>query len=69
MSDAAIELMATLQCLFRLAGRQTEGFLTSIFALMAVDLPVLDHSTLSGCLPQLNIEIQVVPALLSHAPR
>ncbi|NEP86568.1 MAG: hypothetical protein F6K18_06860 [Okeania sp. SIO2C2] len=37
--------MATLQCLFRLGGRQTEGFLASIFALMAVDLPVPDHST------------------------
>ncbi|OZH53589.1 hypothetical protein AFK68_16595 [Hydrocoleum sp. CS-953] len=44
-SNVAIELMATLQSLFGLAGRQTEGFVASILALMGVDLLVPDHST------------------------
>ena len=38
-SDVAIELMATLSSLFGLAGRQTEGFVESIFDLMGLDLP------------------------------
>jgi hypothetical protein len=60
-SDLAIELMATLQALFSLAGRQTEGFLESIFALMGVAMPVPDHTTLSRRLGKLSIVIPVVP--------
>ncbi|KST65157.1 IS5 family transposase [Mastigocoleus testarum] len=44
-SDLAIELMAMLQSLFKLAERQTEGFVNSIFTLMGIDIPVPDHST------------------------
>ncbi len=33
-TDLAIETMATLQALYGLAGRQTEGFMGSIFKLM-----------------------------------
>ncbi len=61
-SNVAIELMATLSTLFGLAGRQTEGFLESIFSLMEIDLPVPDHSTLSRRLGKLNINIPVMPA-------
>ncbi len=42
-SDGAIALMATVQSLFNLPGRQTEGFVESLFALMGIDLPVPDH--------------------------
>ncbi|NET46124.1 transposase [Okeania sp. SIO2B3] len=38
------------------------GFLESIFALIEVDLPVPDHSTLSRRLGKLNIEIPVLTA-------
>ncbi len=38
-SDGAIALMATVQSLFNLPGRQSEGFLESLFALMGIDLP------------------------------
>lgn len=60
-SDLAIQLMATLQILFNLPGRQTEGFLESIFALMGIEMPVPDHSTLSRRLGKLNIAIPVLP--------
>lgn len=54
--------MATLSTLFSLAGRQTEGFLESIFSLMGLELLVPDHSTFSRRLGKLNIEIPVIPA-------
>jgi Transposase DDE domain len=60
-SDAAILTMATLQTVFHLAGRQTQGFLESIFELMEVELPVPDHSTLSRRLKRLSITIPVMP--------
>lgn len=59
-SDVAIELMATLQSLFKLAGRQTEGFVNSIFTLMGIDIPVPDHSTLSRRIHKLNISLPVI---------
>jgi len=46
-SDLAIMTMATLKAVYRLAGRQCQGFVESIFELMAIDLPVPDHGTLS----------------------
>ena len=46
-TDLAIETMATLQAIYGLAGRQTQGFLQSIFELMKLDLTAPDHSTLS----------------------
>jgi len=39
--------MATVQAIYRLAGRQTQGFLQSVFALMKLELSVPEHSTLS----------------------
>lgn len=58
-SDLAIETMATVKALYRLAGRQCQGFLLSIFELMGIDLPVPDHSTLSRRIGQLSIDLSV----------
>ncbi|WP_088889120.1 IS5 family transposase [Leptolyngbya ohadii] len=60
-SDLAIMTMATLKAGYRLAGRQCQGFVESIFALMDIDLPVPDHSTLSRRLGQLSIDLPVLP--------
>lgn len=61
-SDGAIALMATLQILFNLPGRQTEGFLESLFSLMNLELDVPDHSTLSRRISKVNVEIPVTPS-------
>lgn len=61
-SDGAIALMATVQALFNLPGRQTEGFLESLFALMSIDLPVPDHSTLSRRIGKVAVEMPVTPS-------
>lgn len=46
-SDLAIETMATVRAIYRLAGRQCQGVLESVFELMNIDLSVPDHSILS----------------------
>ena len=46
-SAVAIATALTLRAVFRLALRQTEGLISSILQLLALDLPVPDHSTLS----------------------
>jgi len=46
-SDLAIETALTLKEVFHLTNRGTEGFLRSIFAMMKIELPVPDHTTLS----------------------
>jgi len=51
--------MATVQAIYRLAGRQTQGFLQSVFELMKLDLTVPDHSTLSRRRRQLTITLPV----------
>lgn len=61
-SDGAIALMATVQSLFNLAGRQTEGFLESLFSLMGIDQPVPDHSTLSRRMRKVAVEMPVTPS-------
>lgn len=43
----AIETILTLRLLFHLPLRQTEGFVTSLFHMMKVSLPIPDHTTLS----------------------
>ena len=47
-SDLAIETALTLRLIFHLPLRQTEGFLTSIFGMLGLDLSAPDHTTLSG---------------------
>lgn len=46
-SDAAIAAALTVRIVFGLALRQTEGLVASLFALLGLDLPVPDHTTLS----------------------
>src|SRR3954447_5239359 len=46
-SDLAITTALTLRAVFRLALCQTEGLIGSVLQLLALDLPVPDHSTLS----------------------
>ena len=46
-SDLAIETTLTLSLIFHVPLRQTEGFLTSIFGRLGVDLTAPDHTTLS----------------------
>ena len=46
-SDLAIETALTLRLVFHLPLRQTEGFLTSIFWMLGLDLSAPDHTTLS----------------------
>lgn len=46
-SDAAIAAAITVRTVYRLALRQAEGLIVSIFALLGVELPVPDHTTLS----------------------
>jgi transposase len=59
-SDLAIATMSTMGSVMHLRGRQTEGFMTSLFQLMKVDLPVPDHSTVSRRLGKLSIVLPVV---------
>ncbi len=42
-SDLAIETALTLRLIFHLPLRQTEGFLTSIFGMLGLDLTAPDH--------------------------
>jgi hypothetical protein len=58
-SDLAIETALTLRLLFRLALRQTEGFLRSLLTLMDLDLPCPDHTTLSRRNATVEIRQQV----------
>ena len=46
-TDLAIETVLTLRLIFHQPLRQTEGFVSSIFTFMSLDLPVPDHSILS----------------------
>ena len=58
-TDLAIETMATVQAIYGLAGRQTQGFLQSIFELMKLGLTAPDHSTLSRRRRHLTIALPV----------
>ena len=58
-SNIAIATMSTIKSVFSLAGRQTQGFIESVFELMQIDLAVPDHSTLSRRLGSLKIELPV----------
>ena len=61
-SDLAIETGLTLRLLFHLPLRQAEGFLTSLFRLMGLNLRVPDHTTLSRRGQHLDVN-------LHHPPR
>ena len=57
-SDLAIETALPLSLLFHLPLRQTEGFLTSIFGMLGVDLTAPDHTTLSRRGPHLALALR-----------
>jgi len=59
-SDLAIATMSTLGSVMKLAGRQTEGFVASLFQLMGVEMSVPDHSTVSRRLGKLSVSLPVV---------
>jgi hypothetical protein len=61
-SDLAIEIMLSIRLLFHLPLRQTEGFVTSIFQLMKLALPIPDHTTLSRRSTTLDICIKNKPS-------
>lgn len=58
-SDVAIATTGTIQLLFGLASRQTEGFLQSLFELIGMELPVPDHTTISRRRGKLEVEMPV----------
>jgi Transposase DDE domain len=60
-SHLAIETALTLRLLFHLPLRQTEGFLTSLFGIMGLDLSVPDHTTLSRRGQSLDLSLRRVP--------
>ncbi len=60
-SDLAIESALTLRLLFHLPLRQAEGFLTSLFVLMGLDLRSPDHTTLSRRGQHLDLTLRGVP--------
>ena len=60
-SDLAIETALTLRLLFHLPLRQAEGFLTSLFVLMGLDLRSPDHTTLSRRGQHLDCTLRGVP--------
>jgi hypothetical protein len=59
-SDLAIATMSTMGSLLNLAGRQTEGFMASLFGLMGVELKVPDHTTISRRLGKLSVNLPIV---------
>jgi transposase len=60
-SDVAILTMATVKAVYRLAGRQCQGVLESIFELLGIELSVPDRSTLSRRVGKLEVALPVVP--------
>ena len=61
-SDLAIETALTLRLIFHLPLRQTEGFLTSIFGMLGLDLSTPDHTTLSRRGQHLDLTLRCAPA-------
>ncbi len=57
-SNLAIETALTLGLVYHLPLRQTEGFITSIFELMGLNLDVPDHTTLSRQSKTLKIKLK-----------
>ena len=56
-SDLAVETCLTLRAVYRLALRQTQGFVRSLLGLMDAALPVPDYSTLSRRAAALDIAL------------
>lgn len=56
-SAVAIQTALTLRLIYHLPLRQTEGFLTSVLALMGLALQVPDHTTLSRRQADLSVDL------------
>ncbi len=52
--------MSTISLVFDLPGRQTQGFLESLFKLMGVELTVPDHSTMSRRLGKISVSLPII---------
>ena len=65
-SDLAIETALTLRLIFHLPLRQTEGFLTSIFGMLGLELSAPDHTTLSRRGVGLEFRIRSLNRGLGH---
>ena len=61
-SDLAIETALTLRLIVHLPLRQTEGFLTSIFGMLGLELSTPDHTTLSRRGQHLDLTLRRAPA-------
>ena len=61
-SDLAIEPALTLRLIFHLPLRQTEGFLTSSFGMLGLELSAPDHTTLSRRGQHLDLPLRRAPA-------
>jgi|SRR5579862_4796169 len=58
-SEAAILCCLTLKQIYHLPLRQLQGFVGSVFALMQIELPVPDYSTLSRRAERLEVSLPV----------
>lgn len=56
-SDFAIEAILRLRLIYDLPLRQTQGFVTSIFHMLDLELPVPDYSTLSRRAKELPVDL------------
>ena len=61
-SDLAIETALTLRLIVHLPLRQPEGFLTSIFGMLGLELSTPDHTTLSRRGQHLDLPLRRAPA-------
>ena len=61
-SDLAIEAALTLRMIYHRPLRQTEGFLSSLFEMMGLDLPAPDHTTLSRRGQRLDVGLRRFPS-------
>ncbi|MGB5660691.1 MAG: IS5 family transposase [Thermoanaerobaculia bacterium] len=57
-ADTTIECALTLKAVFHLSLRATQGFLESVLALLRLELPVPDYSTLSRRQPLLAVTLR-----------
>jgi len=60
-ADTAIRCVLTLRVVYHLALRAAEGLARSVFALLAVDLPVPSYSTLSRRAAELPVALGALP--------
>ena len=57
-SDQAIELSLILKEYYKLAYRQTQGFMESVFNFMKIDVPTPDYTTMSRRCGKLQVSLR-----------